>query len=522
MEKPGSLQSLLASAVSRNGLAGVGVAVVTLGTGPETVCSGLANVRTGRPVDPDTVFRIASVTKTMTAIGLMRLYDDGRFQLDDPVNDYLKTFRIQPPPGGVDVTFRHLLTHTAGIGQLPRLADVVRPTAWGRVRPGSRGASLAKLYRGELRPEVKAGTKWAYANHGFAVLGQLVEDISGVPLPEYMRENVFRPLGMTSTGYLRTPEADARMATGYAMRMGRLRAQFDFDLGSLLGAGAVRSTVSDMTRYAEGLLRTFTGEDEHLLRQETLAEMWSSQFTPDPRVPGMGLAFFLHAFDEHRVVGHDGNEPGFASSLMIAPEDRTAVVVLTNTTTTFGAPILAEAILRDQLDLPDANSCLPRPDVPEQPALWNDLTGYYAPEPGLLTNVRTWMLLAGEAHVLIKHGHLTVRALSPLPELRMGVQLFPVDRQDPTLFAVNAGGMLVLVAFNRPTRDQVGAMCIDHPLLSTLQRRPWWRSSNVRLRASAAIAVGGAWFRSKKHQAPLSSQLVHAQLARKRRPITQS
>ncbi|MGO9964187.1 MAG: serine hydrolase domain-containing protein, partial [Acidimicrobiales bacterium] len=86
------------------------MAVVTLGAGPETVCRGLGNVRAGRPVDPDTVFRIASVTKTMTAIGLMRLYDDGRFQLDDPVNDYLKTFRIQPPPGGVDVTFRHLLT----------------------------------------------------------------------------------------------------------------------------------------------------------------------------------------------------------------------------------------------------------------------------------------------------------------------------------------------------------------------------------------------------------------------------
>ena len=490
---------MLALAASRDGLAGVAGSVVTLGAAPKTVCWGLADVRSTRPVEPDTVFRIASVTKTMTAIGLMRLYDDGRFQLDDPVNLYLKTFRIQPPSGGVDVTFRHLLTHTAGIGQLPRLADVVRPTAWGRLRPGSRGASLAKLYHGVLRPEVKAGTKWAYANHGFAVLGQLVEDISGVPLPQFMRENVFRPLGMTSTDYLLTPEVCAHVATGYAMRMGRLRAARDFDLGSLLGAGAVRSTVSDMARYAEGLLRTFTGEDEHLLRQETLAQMWSTQFTPDPRIPGMGLAFFLHAFDDHRVVGHDGNEPGFASSLLIAPEDRTAVVVLTNTTTTFGAPILAEAILRDQLGLPDANSWLPRPGVPEQPALWGDLGGYYAPEPGLLTNVRTWLLLAGEAQVLIKHGHLTVRALSPAPELRGGVQLYPVDRDDPTLFAVNAGDMLVPVAFQPATNEQVGAVCIGHPLLSTLHRRPWRRSSNVRLRVGSAIAIAGAWFRSKKH-----------------------
>src|SRR5271157_2420110 len=128
LENSGGVQSLLASAVSHNGLAGVGMAVVTPGAAPETVCRGLADVRSGQPVDPDTVFRLASVTKTMTAIGLMRLYDVGRFQLDDPVNDYLKTFRIQPPSGGADVTFRHLLTHTAGIGQLPALVDVVRPT----------------------------------------------------------------------------------------------------------------------------------------------------------------------------------------------------------------------------------------------------------------------------------------------------------------------------------------------------------------------------------------------------------
>ncbi len=447
----------------------------------------------------------------MTAIGLMRLYDDGRFQLDDPVNDYLKTFRIQPPSGGVDVTFRHLLTHTAGIGQLPALVDVVRPTAWGRVRPGSRGASLAKLYRGVLRPEVKAGTKWAYANHGFAVLGQLVEDISGVPLPQYMRENVFDPLGMTSTDYLRTPETSAHMATGYAMRMGRLQATRDFDLGSLLGAGAVRSTLSDMVRYVEGLLRTFTGEDEQLLRQQTLAEMWSNQFSPDPRIPGMGLAFFLHAFDDHRVVGHDGNEPGFASALMIAPEDRTAVVVLTNTTTTFGAPILAEAILCYQLALPDANSWLPRPDSPDEPSLWDDLIGYYGPEPGLLTNVRSWLLLGGEAQVLVQHGHLIVRALSPLAELRTGVQLHPVDRQDPTLFAVHVGGMVVPVAFNRATSDRAGAMCIGHPLLSRLHRRPWWRSSNVRLRVGAATVVAGAWLRSEKHPCAFELPTRHAQ-----------
>ena len=237
LKEASDVQSLVASARERNGLAGVGVAVVTRGAAPVMACSGVAEVVSARPVEPDTVFSIASMTKTMTAIGLMRLYEDRRFQLDDPVNEYLKTFRIQPPSGGADVTFRHLLTHTAGIGQVPALIDVVRPAAWNRAKPGSRGANLARLYRGVLKPEVKAGTKWAYANHGFAVLGQLVEDISGDPLPLYMHDNVFQPLGMTSTDYLRQPDLRARMAGSYRNGRGRLEAVRDYDR-CLLGAGS--------------------------------------------------------------------------------------------------------------------------------------------------------------------------------------------------------------------------------------------------------------------------------------------
>jgi hypothetical protein len=108
------------------------------------------------------------------------------------------------------------------------------------------------------------------------------------------------------------------------------------------------------------------------------------------------LAFFLHDFDGHRVVGHDGNLPGFASVLLLAPDDQVGVVALTNTATPFGAHLLAEAILRSELGLPPAVSRLPRPDVPGRPETWDELAGYYAPGPGLLTNVRTWQLAGGE------------------------------------------------------------------------------------------------------------------------------
>jgi CubicO group peptidase (beta-lactamase class C family) len=120
----------------------------------------------------------------MTAIGIMQLHEDGRFGLDDSVNGYLKTFSIKPRRGWPDVTFRHLPTHTAGIGQVPRLADVMNPASFGTAKPGSRGSDLAAFYHGALQTEVPAGTKWAYANHGFAVLGQLIGEISRSPLPD--------------------------------------------------------------------------------------------------------------------------------------------------------------------------------------------------------------------------------------------------------------------------------------------------------------------------------------------------
>jgi hypothetical protein len=94
--------------------------------------------------------------------------------------------------------------------------------------------------------------------------------------------------------------------------------------------------------------------------------MWSPQFSPDPRILGIGLAFSCTTFDGGRVVGHDGNLPGFAFALLL-PDGQVGVVVLTNTATLFGAHLLAEASLRSGLGLPPAGSRLPRPDVPERP-----------------------------------------------------------------------------------------------------------------------------------------------------------
>ena len=489
-------RSLLVAAMRRHGLGGAAVAIVREGERPTFECVGLADRKTNRSVDPDTVFRIASISKTMTAIGLMQLRDRGLVELDEPVNTYLKRFTVEPPPGGPEVTCRHLLTHTAGIGEVPRWSDLVRREVWGVGRPGTTPADLGTSYRGTLRPETAAGVKWAYANHGFAVLGAVVEDVSGRSFAGYMHDHLFQPLGMDSTECTRTERTDDRLARGYHWMFGRLSPVKDYDF-TLLGPGSVASSLSDMATYAEWLLHGGPGAHRDVLRPESLTEMMSPQYSLDPRLPGMGLAFFVDRLGGHRVAGHDGNNPGFASALLAAPDDALGVVVLTNTSTFIGAHLLAGTILSSVLGVADSAAELPRPDLADHPHLWHELLGHYAPKPGFLTNLRPWQMTGGEVQVVVKHRRLVIRALSPIRQVREGLCLHSTDETDPLLFTVKVEGLIVPVAFTRGATGRVDRVIVGPPANTAFYRRSSLRSSRVRLRLAAAAIVATVLHRSR-------------------------
>ena len=285
------VRSVVIDGMRRYGMVGGAVAVVQPGQPPELECIGCADPSSGRAVAPDTVFRIASISKTMTAIAIMQLRDEGRLELDEPVNRHLKSFTVELPVGGAPVTIRHLLTHTSGIGELPRLGALLSRRQFGIGPPGSDPVVLSDIYRGTLRPEVAAGSKWAYANHAFATLGQVVEDLTGEPFAQHMQARVFRPLRMDSTSYLRNDDLAARLATGSHWILGRLRTVKDYEL-TFLGPGSVLSSGADMARYAEWLISGGATAPD-VLRAETLHEMMSPQFSVHPGFPGMGLAFWL-------------------------------------------------------------------------------------------------------------------------------------------------------------------------------------------------------------------------------------
>ncbi len=422
---------------------GLAVGVVRNGSLEYFHGHGLADIASNTPITEDTVFRIASITKTFTAIAVMQLWEQGLVDLDAPANDYLRAYKLVPAkPGFRPATLRHLLTHTAGIPEAVHAADLLHP-GWGpfdarpavySVRVGEPLPSLTEYYRGGLRLVAEPGSAFAYSNHGFATLGQLVEDVSGMPLERYLRERIFEPLGMADSDLVRSERLASRLATGYVLGPRGASAVPDRDwLGA--GGGGIYSTTGDLARYLAALLGGGSGEHGSVLEPATLATMFEPHYQPDPRLPGMGLAFFRGDAGGHRVVGHEGILPGFNSGLSLAPDDGVGVIALTNGSR--GAFVWLQLelgrLLRHLLDVPDE---VVRSDVPHHPEVWSDICGHYRLPPRI-SDLRQRVAMAGGAEVFVRGGRPMVRLLTPVPALYRGFPLHPDDEKDPYVFRLD-------------------------------------------------------------------------------------
>jgi CubicO group peptidase (beta-lactamase class C family) len=486
----------------------VGLAVCVVRDGDLAfVGRGLADVATKAPITEDTVFRIGSVTKLFTAIAVMQLVEEGRVDLDAPANDSLRAYRLDPAKAGFrPATIRHLLTHTAGIPEVVHLSDLFHP-GWGPfgARPaelsvpfGERLPSLAEYYGGGLRVAVEPGTAFQYTNHGFATLGQIVEDVSGIPRERYYRERLFEPLGMTDTDLVRSRRLAARLATGYVLARRGPTPVPDREWICRLGAGGIYSTTRDMARFVSAVLGGGANEHGRVLDPATLATMFEPHYRPDPRLPGRGLGFVRGEAAGHPVIGHDGLLPGFDSNLLIAPDDGLGIVAFTNGSpgahTWLGTEL--DRVLRDQLGVP-ADAV--RSDIPQHPEIWPELCGRYRLPPG--SDLRGRLAMGAGAEVLVRGGRLMVRVLTPVPVLFGGFPLRPADEQDPDLLALDlsrVGMPPVRVAFSRGDGVGVSAVHVDLPGQPlTLFRqgamrspRAWPMAALGGLAVAASVAIG--------------------------------
>jgi CubicO group peptidase (beta-lactamase class C family) len=207
---PDRIRDTGAALVEEHHLPGLALGVVH---GDQTVYTegfGFADIETRRPYAPELRQRIGSITKTMVGLCVMALVDEGRLSLDAPVTELLPDIRFHGPAEAL--TVRHLLTHTGGIGEAPNLPDLKRPFSY--LFPEEKtDLAVAEMYPDGITIEVPPGTRWAYANHGYTLLGEIVSRAEKAPIADVVRARVWEPLGMTATDLDDARHPD--LSTGY-------------------------------------------------------------------------------------------------------------------------------------------------------------------------------------------------------------------------------------------------------------------------------------------------------------------
>jgi len=353
-------------------------------SGGGTRCAG----EDARP-DADSVFRIASMTKSFTASTLLLLRDEGRLSLDDPVArwvpdvaDLRAPTRDAPP-----ITIRHLMTMSGGL-----------PTddPWGDRQQGLPLDRFGELLRGGLSTAVAPDTRFEYSNLGYGILGRVITAVAGVEYDEVVRSRFLEPLGMTSTTYRLEAVPRDRLAVGYVKRDDTWIPDPIDPYGALAPMGGVFTTVTDLARWVAGFLDAFPARDDppgrHPLARASRREMqqihraedpevrWTTADAP-PDVESGGYGYGLFIWQDVRlgpIVGHGGGYPGYGSHMRWHPSSGIGVVGFSNMR--YGPVVLpVRDALRTLVSAEPVRSRRPRP--------WPETLAARATVQGLL---ETW------------------------------------------------------------------------------------------------------------------------------------
>ena len=315
-----ALAERVRAAMAKHTVPGVAVGVLDA-DGARTWGFGVTNVDHPLPVDADTVFEIASITKTMTATVAACLASEGALELDAPVRRYLPDFRVADAAVSATVTVRDLFTHTAGW-----FGEHLAPTGHGDDAIARGVVAMAGL------EQVAPVGAFSYNNVSLIVAGRVIEVVTGRPYRDAVHERLFRPLGMTRSAFAAEDVLYERLAAGHTVRDGsavRVRARLSESRNGD-PVGGVRSTVADLLRYAAFHLGDGTAPDgTRLLPAAALGAM------REPRVPigpvgHVGLAWFLEDRGGTQVASHGGATVAHMSQLVIVPARGAALVILTN------------------------------------------------------------------------------------------------------------------------------------------------------------------------------------------------
>jgi len=397
---------------------------------------GYSDVESKKLMTPETLCRIASITKTFTAAAIMQLRDQGKLRLDDPITRFLPWYQIKSrfaaePP----ITIENLLTHTSGLpgeAAFPYWTDHRFPTA--------------EQIRRTVPNQELIQAPWSayhYSNLGLALAGQIVEAASGEPYESYVSKHILQPLHMDNTSVVPAAEQRSRLAASYDRLLPdgtRLRLDFPESQG-LIPAANISSCVIDLAKYIALHLRYEDISDSAVLAGPTLREMQRVHWLDPSWNSGRGLGFAVNKRNNRTLVGHSGWVAGYKSRIVFCPAEKIGIIVLMNcadgdpTTIAYRAyDLVAPLILKAR---------------PSPPALTADLVAAakYVGDYEDLTGWRIRVMVRHDRLVLYQHDY------PPADDPEAGViELTPVDENIFRMTGENGNGELVRFILNSDQR----------------------------------------------------------------------
>jgi CubicO group peptidase (beta-lactamase class C family) len=329
------VDAAVAVEMSRNPIVGMSVAIAVDDKIVFAKGYGFTDLVSHEPVTVDSPFRLASISKTLTAVAAMQLAEQGALELDAPVQTYVPSFPQKPWP----VTSRELLAHTSGIRHYASTAEILSTKHYTDI------VSPLEIFENDPL-KFEPGTKFAYSSYGYNLLGAIIAAAAHEPFVDRVRHRVLEPAGMKHAAAEDSP--NIAHATGYFVGVGDERLPVPFyDVSNKLPSGGYVATASDLAELAIAL------ETGKLLKPETRDAMWTPQHTRDGEViklghSGYGLGFELGHLQlaGADTVFHTGGQPGVGDVMMIVPSEHVVVVALTSNWTK-DIQVLAENLAAD-------------------------------------------------------------------------------------------------------------------------------------------------------------------------------
>jgi len=318
--------------------------------------SGVRDIASKAPVDANTVFRIASMTKSFTAMSILKLRDEGKLSLEDLAEKYVPEMKglAYPTTDSPRITIRHLLSHAEGFPE---------DNPWGDRQLADSDEQLSQMIKGGIPFSNAPGIAYEYSNYGFAILGRIVSNVSGVKYTDFVTANVLKPLGMTSTSLEPSTVPPNRLAHGYRWEDNVWKGEPLLSNGSFGSMGGMLTSIRDLSRYVGVFLSAWPprdGPETAPIKRSSLREM-QQVWRPAPASVardrstgavqlnsggyGFGLRISQSCSFGH-IVAHGGGLPGFGTVMTWLPEHGVGIIAFGNLTYTSWGRVATTAFER--------------------------------------------------------------------------------------------------------------------------------------------------------------------------------